>query len=59
MNISIDGAISVITAGASEICGKIAELFVESGANVFISDIDEKMLSNFGGQPNRFRKESR
>ena len=47
MNISVDGARAVITAGASGICGKVAELFVENGADVFIGDIDEKMLSDF------------
>ena len=47
MDISIDGARAVITAGASGICDKVAELFIESGANVFVGDIDEKMLSNF------------
>ena len=47
MNILINGARAVITAGASGICGKVAELFIESGANVFIGDIDEKLLSDF------------
>ena len=47
MDISIDGAKTVITAGASGICGKVAELFIENGANVFVGDIDEKMLSDF------------
>jgi len=47
VDISIDGARAVITAGASGICGKVAELFIENGADVFIGDIDEKMLSDF------------
>ena len=47
MDISIDGARAVITAGASGICKKVAELFIENGADVFIGDIDEKMISDF------------
>jgi len=47
VDISIDGARAVITAGASGICGKVAELFIENGATVFIGDIDGKLLSDF------------
>ena len=47
MDISINGARAVITAGASGICKKVAELFIENGADVFIGDIDEKMISDF------------
>lgn len=47
MDISIDGARAVITAGASGICRKVAELFAKSGAMVFVGDVDEKMISDF------------
>jgi len=47
MDISITGARAVITAGACGICRKVAELFIENGAKVFIGDVDDKMLTDF------------
>ncbi len=47
MKLSIDGARAVITAGASGICGEVAELFIRNNASVFIGDIDEGALSDF------------
>jgi NAD(P)-dependent dehydrogenase (short-subunit alcohol dehydrogenase family) len=47
MDISMSGAKAVITAGASGICGRVAEMFIESGANVFIGDIDQKKVADF------------
>ncbi|MBF0530841.1 MAG: SDR family oxidoreductase, partial [Deltaproteobacteria bacterium] len=38
---------ALITAGGSEICRIVAELFIQNGAKVYIGDVDEALISDF------------